>query len=76
MSLSVKVTQGDEAVDDADSVEFEVWESGMRDAREMIEGNLTEDGVYEANIHLTMMVCIICLLILQQVDFMLCQNKS
>lgn len=24
--LSVKVTQGDEAVDDADSVEFEVWE--------------------------------------------------
>ena len=46
--LSVKVTQGDEAVDDADSVEFEVWESGMRDASEMIDGQLTEDGVYEA----------------------------
>lgn len=46
--LSVKVTQGDEAVDDADSVEFEVWESGMRDASEMIDGHLTEDGVYEA----------------------------
>jgi hypothetical protein len=46
--LSVKVTQGDEAVDDADSVEFEVWESGMRDESEMIDGHLTEDGVYEA----------------------------
>lgn len=46
--LSVKVTQGDEAVDDADSVEFEVWESGMRDASEMMDGQLTEDGVYEA----------------------------
>lgn len=48
VALSVKVTQGDEAVDDADSVEFEVWESGMRDASEMIDGQLTEDGVYEA----------------------------
>lgn len=46
--LSAKVTQSDEAVDDA-SVEFEVWESGLRDEGHMIEGNLTEDGVYEAN---------------------------
>ena len=35
-------------MDDA-VVEFEVWESGMRDEGQMIEGNLTEDGVYEAN---------------------------
>lgn len=46
--LSAKVTQSDKAVDDA-SVEFEVWESGLRDEGHMIEGNLTEDGVYEAN---------------------------
>ena len=46
--LSAKVTQSDEAVDDA-TVEFEIWESGMRDEGNMIEGNLTEDGVYEAN---------------------------
>ncbi|WP_277587084.1 FixH family protein [Psychrobacillus antarcticus] len=46
--LSAKVTQSDEAVDDA-TVEFEVWESGLRDEGHMVEGNLTEDGVYEAN---------------------------
>ncbi|QUG42724.1 FixH family protein [Psychrobacillus sp. INOP01] len=46
--LSAKVTQSDEAVDDA-TVEFEVWESGMREEGHMVEGNLTEDGVYEAN---------------------------
>ncbi|TQR09202.1 FixH family protein [Psychrobacillus lasiicapitis] len=47
--LSAKVSQGEEAVDDADKVEFEVWESGLRDEGEMIEGTLTKDGVYEAN---------------------------
>ena len=46
--LSAKVTQGEEAVDDADKVEFEVWESGMRDEGQMVEGTLTKDGVYEA----------------------------
>lgn len=46
--LSAKVTQSDEAVDDA-TVEFEVWESGMREEGHMVEGNLKEDGVYEAN---------------------------
>lgn len=46
--LSAKVTQSDEAVDDA-TVEFEVWESGLREEGHMVEGNLTEDGVYEAN---------------------------
>lgn len=47
--LSAKVSQGEEAVDDADKVEFEVWESGLRDEGKMIEGKLTKDGVYEAN---------------------------
>ncbi|MCK1998213.1 FixH family protein [Psychrobacillus psychrodurans] len=46
--LSAKVSQSDEAVDDA-TVEFEVWESGLREEGHMVEGNLTEDGVYEAN---------------------------
>ena len=48
--LSAKVTQSDEAVNDADSVEFEVWESGLRDEGQLIEGTLTEDGIYEAKI--------------------------
>lgn len=47
--LSAKVSQGGEPVDDADTVEFEVWESGMREEGHMVEGNLTKDGVYEAN---------------------------
>ncbi|SES19505.1 FixH family protein [Psychrobacillus sp. OK032] len=47
--LSVKVSQGEKAVDDADVVEFEVWESGLRDEGQMIEGTFTKDGVYEAN---------------------------
>ena len=46
--LSARVTQGDEAVNDADHVEFEVWESGLREDSIMIDGVLTEDGVYEA----------------------------
>jgi len=47
--LSARVTQGDEAVNDADHVEFEVWESGLREDSIMIDGVLTEDGVYEAS---------------------------
>lgn len=46
--LSVTVTQGDEAVEDADEIVYEVWESGDRDNSEMIPAEHTEDGVYEA----------------------------
>lgn len=49
VALAAKVSQGEKAVDDADKVEFEVWESGLRDEGKMIEGTLTKDGVYEAN---------------------------
>lgn len=49
VTLSAKVTQGEEAVNDADKVEFEVWESGMREQSEMLEGTFTKEGVYEAN---------------------------
>ena len=46
--LSVTLTQGDEAVEDADEVVYEVWESGDRNNSEMIPAEHTEDGVYEA----------------------------
>ena len=47
-TLEVKVTQGGEVVNGADSVDFEVWESGLRDEGTMLDGELTEDGVYTA----------------------------
>ncbi len=47
IDLVAKVTQAGEAVDDG-SVEFEVWESGLRDQGQMIEGALDQDGVYTA----------------------------
>ncbi len=46
--LSVTVTQGDDEVDDAEEVVYEVWQSGDRDNSEMIPAEYTEDGVYEA----------------------------
>ena len=48
VTLSAYVSQGSEAVNDADEVKFEVWESGMRDMGMMIEGALQEDGTYVA----------------------------
>ncbi|MEC1180109.1 FixH family protein [Metasolibacillus meyeri] len=47
IDLVAYVTQGEEAVDDA-SVQFEVWESGLRDEGHMIDGQLDKDGVYKA----------------------------
>lgn len=48
IQLAARITQGEEAVEDADEVKFEVWESGLRDEGEMVYGQLTEDGVYAA----------------------------
>lgn len=48
IQLAARITQGEEAVEDADEVKFEVWESGLRDEGEMVYGELTEDGVYAA----------------------------
>lgn len=45
--LSATVTQGTEAVEDADEVVFEVWQSGDREHSEMLEASHTQDGVYE-----------------------------
>lgn len=49
IQLAARITQGGEAVDDADEVKFEVWESGLRDEGEMVYGQLSEDGVYAAD---------------------------
>lgn len=46
--LQVLVTQGEEKVNDASEVVFEVWEHGKKEESDMIEAELTdEDGVYE-----------------------------
>lgn len=49
IQLSARVTQEEEAVNDAKEVKFEVWESGLRDEGEMLDGELTEDGIYVAD---------------------------
>lgn len=46
VELAARVTQGGEPVEDADEVKFEVWESGKQEAGVMLEGELTEDGIY------------------------------
>jgi hypothetical protein len=50
VELAAHVTQNNENVDDAESVKFEVWESGYRDDGKMINGELEADGVYKAEI--------------------------
>ena len=49
VQLAARVTQEEEAVNDAEEVKFEVWESGFRDDGEMLDGQLTEDGLYVAD---------------------------
>lgn len=49
IQLAARVSQNGEAVADADEVKFEVWESGMREDGETLQGTLTEDGVYAAD---------------------------
>lgn len=48
VELAAHVTQNKENVNDAQSVEFEVWESGFREDAQMIDGELDADGVYKA----------------------------
>jgi hypothetical protein len=50
--LSASVMQGEETVEDADEVIFEVWESGNRNGSEMIEAKHAAEGVYEAEAEL------------------------
>lgn len=48
MTLSVVVTQGDELVEDADEVVYEVWQSGNREKAEMLTAEHVGAGVYES----------------------------
>ncbi|WP_332648582.1 FixH family protein [Lysinibacillus sp. 54212] len=50
LSLEAHVTQGGENVNDVDSVQFEIWESGLREEGQMLDGELTKDGVYKADV--------------------------
>lgn len=65
VTFKATVVQGEEPVDDADEVEFEIWKDGLKDDSEMIqathEGNgvysietmFAEDGVYTVQSHVT-----------------------
>lgn len=49
VELAAHVHQNNQNLDDA-SVKFEVWESGLRNSGQMIDGTLEADGVYKAEI--------------------------
>ncbi|UXH45826.1 FixH family protein [Rossellomorea vietnamensis] len=48
VSLSTKVTKGDENVDDAGEVKYEIWKNGHKDESEMIEAKHEKGGLYKA----------------------------
>lgn len=48
-SLAVTVSQGNEAVTDADEVKFEVWIEGQEENSEMVEAKHDSEGKYMAN---------------------------
>lgn len=48
VTLAVTVTQGEEAVEDANEVKFEIWMEGAKDSSELVVANHTENGKYEA----------------------------
>lgn len=47
MVLQTKVTQGEENVDDAQEVEFEIWEHGNKEESDMISGDHQGEGIYK-----------------------------
>lgn len=48
VEMNAAVTHGDEDVDDADEVVFEVWEESDQDNSEMIDSTNNDDGSYSA----------------------------
>ncbi|RXJ02419.1 hypothetical protein DS745_06865 [Anaerobacillus alkaliphilus] len=48
--LNVKVTQGDEAVLDADQVEFEIWKTDRPEDRVFLEAIHVKDGIYSVTV--------------------------
>ncbi|KIL45617.1 FixH family protein [Jeotgalibacillus soli] len=49
LTFEVEVTQGDEQVDDAHEVTFEVWQPNHKEHSEMIEATNEEEGKYIAS---------------------------
>lgn len=47
IQLQAEVTYGDEKVEDANEVMFEIWKDGKKDSSEMIEASHTSNGIYE-----------------------------
>lgn len=48
VAMKAVVTQGSEKVADADKVEFEVWEEGVKEESKIFEAENKNDGTYEA----------------------------
>ncbi|MCG7335663.1 FixH family protein [Sporosarcina sp. ACRSM] len=48
VKMAAVVTQGDDKVEDADEVEFEVWEEGKKDDSVRIEATDEKEGLYTA----------------------------
>ncbi|WP_335870120.1 FixH family protein [Bacillus sp. 2205SS5-2] len=46
IEFSTKVKQGDELVDDADEVKYEIWMDGQKDDSEMIDAEKSDKGHY------------------------------
>ena len=46
VAIAVTVSQGEEPVDDASEVKFEIWKEGKKDASEMVEAKHSENGKY------------------------------
>ena len=49
VELSAQVKYDNGYVNDADEVNFEIWESGLREEGEIVAGAFTKDGIYMAH---------------------------
>lgn len=49
-TFKVKVTQGQEKVEDADDVQFEIWKANHKEQSELIRAKYESDGIYTVNI--------------------------
>lgn len=48
IKIAAVVTQGEAKIDDADEVEFEIWEEGKKDESVKVKSNNDKDGLYTA----------------------------
>ncbi|ERI09343.1 hypothetical protein HMPREF0083_02622 [Aneurinibacillus aneurinilyticus ATCC 12856] len=46
VTFSVSITQGEEKVNDAEAVKFEIWREGQKEKHAMVPAKKTGDGVY------------------------------